>query len=68
MQSTFGFSGASAPFYINPVIRVDLTTVENIKDYIDDIVISEEVGVSKPDPKIFDIAMDVTTGNPTVPH
>ena len=29
-----------------------------IKDYIDDIVISEEVGVSKPDPKIFDIAMD----------
>ena len=36
MQSTFGFSGASAPFYINPVIRVDLTTVENIKDYIDD--------------------------------
>ncbi len=36
MQSSFGFSGASAPFYINPVIRVDLTTVENIKDYIDD--------------------------------
>lgn len=36
MQSTFGFSGASAPFHINPVIRVDLTTVENIKDYIDD--------------------------------
>ena len=36
MQSTFGFSGASAPFYINPVIRVDLTTVGNIKDYIDD--------------------------------
>ena len=36
MQSTFGFSGNSAPFYINPVIRVDLTTVENIKDYIDD--------------------------------
>ena len=36
IQSTFGFSGASAPFYINPVIRVDLTTVENIKDYIDD--------------------------------
>lgn len=36
MQSTFGFSGASAPFYINPVIRVNLTTVENIKDYIDD--------------------------------
>lgn len=35
MQSTFGFSGASAPFYINPVIRVDLTTVGNIKDYID---------------------------------
>lgn len=39
MQSTFGFSGASAPFYINPVIRVDLTTVENIKDYIDDGII-----------------------------
>lgn len=36
MQSTFGFSGANSPFYINPVIRVDLTTVENIKDYIDD--------------------------------
>ena len=36
LGQTFGFSGASAPFHINPVIRVDLTTVENIKDYIDD--------------------------------
>ena len=36
LGQTFGFSGASAPFHINPVIRVDLTTVENIKDYIYD--------------------------------
>ena len=36
LGQTFGFSGASAPFHINPVIRVDLTTVGNIKDYIDD--------------------------------
>lgn len=36
MQSTFGFSESGTPFYITPVIRVDLTTVENIKDYIDD--------------------------------
>lgn len=36
LGQTFGFSGAAAPFHINPVIRVDLTTVENIKDYIDD--------------------------------
>ena len=33
MQSTFGFSESGTPFYITPVIRVDLTTVENIKDY-----------------------------------
>ena len=30
------FSGESSKYSINPVINVDLTTVENIEDYIDD--------------------------------
>ena len=45
MQPTFGFSGANASFYINPVINVDLSNVTNIKDYIgyDEYVCDEHI-------------------------
>lgn len=44
-NNNFPFSGASSPFSINPVINVDLTDVDNVKDYIglDEYVCDEHI-------------------------
>lgn len=43
----------------NGIKEVQLSRLEHssIKNYISDIIISEEVGVSKPDPRIFEFAL-----------
>ncbi len=44
-NNNFPFSGASSSFSINPVINVDLTDVDNVKDYIglDEYVCDEHI-------------------------
>ena len=44
-NNNFPFSGASSPFSINPVINVDLTDVDNVKDYmgLDEYVCDEHI-------------------------
>ena len=44
-NNNFPFSGASSPYSINPVINVDLTDVDNVKDYIglDEYVCDEHI-------------------------
>lgn len=44
-NNNFPFSGSSSPFSINPVINVDLTDVDNVKDYIglDEYVCDEHI-------------------------
>ena len=44
-NNNFPFSGASSPYSINPVINVDLTDVDNVKDYIglDEYVCNEHI-------------------------
>jgi 2-haloacid dehalogenase len=45
------------------VVQRSRLAAANIEDYFRGIVISEEVGVQKPDPEVFRIALEHATGN-----